>query len=153
MPYLVDGHNLIPKLGLRLDSPDDEMELVAIMQEYCRLSRHEAEIYFDGAPAGQARTQRFGKVAAYFVRSGLTADSAIASRLKRLGREAHNWTVVSSDRAVQAGARSLSAKVISSDEFVEALKRTRKPLPTKGRDKKMTSEELDEWLKLFDREE
>ena len=26
MPYLVDGHNLIPKVGLRLNSIDDEME-------------------------------------------------------------------------------------------------------------------------------
>lgn len=39
MPYLIDGHNLIPKLGLRLDSMDDEMELVAILQEYARLER------------------------------------------------------------------------------------------------------------------
>ena len=36
MPYLIDGHNLIPKLGLRLESLDDEMELIAILQEFCR---------------------------------------------------------------------------------------------------------------------
>ncbi len=52
MPYLIDGHNLIPKLGLRLDSPDDEMELAAILQEFARLNRREVEVYFDGAPAG-----------------------------------------------------------------------------------------------------
>ena len=28
MPYLIDGHNLIPKLGLRLDELDDEIELI-----------------------------------------------------------------------------------------------------------------------------
>jgi hypothetical protein len=39
MPYLIDGHNLIPKLGLRLDSMDDEQELIAILQEYARLER------------------------------------------------------------------------------------------------------------------
>ena len=37
MPYLIDGHNLIPKLGLRLDLPDDEMQLIGILQEFCRL--------------------------------------------------------------------------------------------------------------------
>lgn len=58
MPYLIDGHNLIPKLGLRLDSPDDELELTAILQEFSRLSRHAAEVYFDGAPTGQARIAR-----------------------------------------------------------------------------------------------
>ena len=43
MPYLIDGHNLIPKLGLRLDSVDDEMELVAILQEFCRLLKELSE--------------------------------------------------------------------------------------------------------------
>ncbi len=34
MPYLIDGHNLIPKVGLRLDSMDDEMDLLAHLQEF-----------------------------------------------------------------------------------------------------------------------
>ena len=39
MPYLIDGHNLIPKVGLHLDSPDDEMELVAIRAALSRLTK------------------------------------------------------------------------------------------------------------------
>ncbi|MCJ7435390.1 MAG: hypothetical protein MUO77_18065 [Anaerolineales bacterium] len=42
---------MIPKLRLRLDSVDDEMELVAILQEFCRLERRQVEVYFDGAPS------------------------------------------------------------------------------------------------------
>ena len=95
MPYLIDGHNLIPKLGLRLDSPDDEMELVGILQEFCRLRRREVEVYFDGAPVGQASIKKFGIVTAHFVRLGTTADSAIKIRLEKLGRAARNWIVVS----------------------------------------------------------
>ena len=94
MPYLIDGHNLIPKLGLHLDSPDDEMELVGILQEFSRLSRREAQVYFDAAPAGQARSRKFGMVTAHFIRIGSSADEAIKAQLKRLGREARNWTVV-----------------------------------------------------------
>src|SRR4030095_6718911 len=82
MPYLIDGHNLIPKLGLRLDSPDDEMELIAILQEFSRLERRQVEVFFDGAPAGQARTRKLGSVTAHFVRLGTTADDAIRNRLK-----------------------------------------------------------------------
>jgi len=67
MPYLVDGHNLIPKAGLRLDAPDDEMELVRRLQEFCRLHRKQVEVYFDGAPAGQAGTRNLGAVKAIFV--------------------------------------------------------------------------------------
>jgi hypothetical protein len=29
MPYLIDGHNLIPKLGIPLSAEDDETKLVA----------------------------------------------------------------------------------------------------------------------------
>ncbi len=151
MPYLIDGHNLIPKLGLRLDSPDDEMELVEILQEYCRLSRHTAEIYFDGAPAGQDRTKKFGTVTAHFVRLGTAADFAILSRLKQLGGAARNWSVVSSDQAVLAGARSSHARVMSSEDFVQQLKRAYATSAAGASEKNLSADELEEWLKLFNR--
>jgi len=124
MSYLIDGHNLIPKLGLRLDSPDDEMQLIGILQEFCRLQRREAEVYFDGAPAGQARTQKFGIITAHFVRLGTTADSAIKNRLEKLGRAARNWIVVSSDHAVQDSARVVHADVTSSEKFAELVNKS-----------------------------
>ena len=151
MPYLIDGHNLIPKLGLRLAAPDDEMELVAILQEFSRLSRHATEVYFDGAPAGQARTQKLGIVTAHFGRLGTTADSAIKARLKKLGRAARNWTVVSSDHEVQDAARAASASVISSDKFVTLLKRTHGSSQKPVGEHELSPEEVDEWLKLFDK--
>ena len=85
MPYLVDGHNLIPKVGLRLDSFDDELELVTILQEFSRLHRRQVEVYFDGAPAGQAGTRSLGTVKAHFVRAGTTADAAIARQAQKAG--------------------------------------------------------------------
>ncbi len=151
MPYLIDGHNLIPKLGLRLDSPDDEMQLVGVLQEFCRLQRRDAEVYFDGAPVGQDRTQKFGIVTAHFVRLGTTADSAIKIRLGKMGRAARNWVVVSSDHAVQNSARTVHADVISSNKFAELLKKA-SPLQSKlDTESKLSSEEVEEWLKLFGR--
>ncbi|MBL0344247.1 hypothetical protein [Candidatus Villigracilis affinis] len=50
MPYLIDGHNLIPKVGLRLDSPNDELELARLLQDFARIKRQPVEVYFDGAP-------------------------------------------------------------------------------------------------------
>ncbi len=151
MPYLIDGHNLIPKLGLRLDSPDDEMELVGILQEFSRLSRREAQVYFDGAPAGEARTQRFGKVTAHFIRLGSTADAAMKAELKRLGHAARNWTVVTSDREVQGAARAVHAGVLSSEEFARRLKQLRQAPDRPTGDRELSSEEILEWLKLFDK--
>jgi len=150
MPYLVDGHNLIPRVGLRLDSFDDEMELVALLQEFARLRRRQVEVYFDGAPAAQAGTRSLGTVKAHFIRAGTTADDAIRRRLKKMGRSAKNWTVVSSDREVQAEARSAHAEVLSSDEFALLLQQTpRGEIPKPAADRKVSSAEVDEWLNIF----
>jgi len=149
MPYLIDGHNLIPKLGLRLDSMEDEMELVAILQEYCRLSRKSLEVYFDGAPAPHAGTRRLGAVTAHFVRLGSSADHAIRMRLKALGKGAKNWTVVTSDRQVQAEARAVQAEVVSSDSFAALVREVRATAPKPGRDRELSNAEVDEWMRLF----
>ncbi len=124
MPYLIDGHNLIPKLGLRLDSMDDEMELVAILQEYVRIERKkQVEVYFDAAPAPHAGTRRLGTITAHFVPLGTTADDAIRKRLKKMAKSAKNWSVVSSDRQVQAEARAVRAEIIPSDDFAKRRKK------------------------------
>ena len=154
MPYLIDGHNLIPKLGLHLDSIDDEMELVTLLQEFCRLkhaSAGQVEVYFDGAPLSQAGTRKLGAVTAHFVRLGTTADDAIRDRLKKLGKSARNWTVVSSDRQVQANGHAARAEVISSDSFAGLLKQTHDSNPKPNVDRKISSREVDEWLKIFER--
>ena len=151
MPYLIDGHNLIPKLGLRLDSFDDEMELLSRLNEFCRLTRKtQVEVYFDNAQPGHAEARRIGMVTAHFVRRPLIADEAIHLRLKKLGRAAKNWSVVSSDHSVQNSARASGAKVISSDEFagnvIAVLSSGPAPSESKAR---MSESELDEWVKLF----
>lgn len=151
MPYLIDGHNLIPKAGLRLDSPDDEMELVAILQEFARLKRQQqVEVYFDGAPIGQAGTRKLGAVQAHFVRLGQTADYAMRTRLNKMGGSAKNWIVVSSDREVQSAARVAHAQFITSEEFVKLLRKAMNSAPKANLDdKKISPQEVDEWLRLF----
>ena len=150
MPYLVDGHNLIPKVGLRLESYDDEIQLVNLLQEFCRLRRKTVEVYFDGAPALHAGTRGLGTVKAHFVRAGTTADTAIARRLKKMGRSAKNWTVVSSDREVQNEARSAHAEALSSEEFAKLLQQTPRGETAKPTaDRKVSPAEVDEWLQIF----
>ena len=149
MPYMIDGHNLIPKLGLRLDSPDDEMELAAILQEFARLNRREVEVYFDGAPAGHAGTRSLGTVRAHFIPLGQTADAAMRSRLRKMGRTAKNWTVVSSDHEIQSTARAVHAEIISSEAFVQLLRQARTSAPKASGEKPLSEREVEEWLALF----
>jgi len=151
MPHLIDGHNLIPKLGLRLDSIDDEMELIAILQEFCRLERRQVEVYFDGAPTPHAGTRKLGAVTAHFTPLRTTADNAIRNRLKKLGRVAKNWTVVSSDRQVQAEARAAHAEVLSSELFAKTLKQVMNAARGSKGERVVSKEEVAEWLKLFGR--
>jgi len=150
MPYLIDGHNLIPKLGLDLSSFDDEMELIERLNEFCRLSRRgQVEIYFDNAPPGVAEQRKVGLVSAHFVRRPMIADDAIRLRLKKLKNDARNWSVVSSDHRVQLEAKSVGAKVISSDEFARTVSETLRAGPPPGAKKTMSAHELDDWLTLF----
>ena len=150
MPYLIDGHNLIPKLGLRLDNPDDEMELVRILQDFARVKRQPVEVYFDGAPPGQAGMRKIGTVKAHFVRSGHTADAAIRTRLAGMAKAAKNWVVVSSDREVQGAARAHQSKPLSSEDFVKQVRAALSASAKTGTDEKPISKrEVEEWLKLF----
>jgi hypothetical protein len=153
MPYLIDGHNLIPKIpGLNLQALDDEEQLIKLLQEYCRRQRKQVEVFFDNAPPGGVRARNFGLVIARFVRQGSTADQAIRERLTRMGKLARNWTVVSSDLAVQSSARAAQARALPSEAFARLLVRA---LDEQAVDQGENSEagvsqdELDDWLQLF----
>ncbi len=154
MPYLIDGHNLIPKIpGLSLEALDDEQQLLELLQEYCRRQRKQVEVFFDNAPPGGMRVRSFGMVLARFVRQGLTADEAIRRRLVQLGRSARNWSVVSSDHAVQASARAAHAQVVPSESFARMLAQTLDDTLADrgtGADAGLDAGEIDEWMKLFD---
>ena len=114
------------------------------------MEHRQLEVFFDGAPIAQAGTRRLGSVTAHFVRLGNTADNAIRNRLKQLGKSAKNWTVVSSDRQVQAEARAARAEVISSDSFAGMLKQAHDSAPKPGNERKLSPQEVDDWLRLFE---
>lgn len=162
MRTLIDGHNLIPYVpGLNLNQMEDEGGLVAILQDYARQSRNKLEVFFDGAPPGKAGVRTFGTVIAHFVSASTTADHAIRLRLAELGAQARETQVVSSDRQVQAEARSRGARVVNSMSFARELvaympekkekapKRV-KPAPVKPKvEPPLPPDEVQGWLDLF----
>jgi hypothetical protein len=153
MPYIIDGHNLIPKIpGLSLEDLDDETQLIQVLQEFCRLSRKQVEVYFDNAPAGSNRQTTYGIVKVRFVRAGSSADEAIHLRLQRMGRGARNWTVVSSDHRVQEWARQARSEVMPSEDFADLMKDTLRKAGVqkeKPDESSLSADEVDEWLKIF----
>ena len=150
MPYLIDGHNLIPKLGINLEDPEDEMQLINLLQIFCRLRQTQVEIYFDGGLPGQPSRQKFGSVQAHFVRKEFIADAAIEARLLKLGRNARNWSVVSSDRRVQSAAREVHARVLSSDKFALTVAEVRTEQSVQNKtDASLSPQDVSEWMELF----
>jgi predicted RNA-binding protein with PIN domain len=151
MNYIIDGHNLIPQLaGLDLSMPDDEQRLIELLVHLGRYKHHKLEVYFDRAAIGQAGVQNFGRVKAHYVSQNQIADDAIRKRLMSLGKSAKSWTVVSSDRAVQAAAREAHARVMSSADFASLLQAAPKPVgasPTT--DEPLSEAEVREWEEIF----
>ena len=150
MPYIIDGHNLIGKTpGLRLEDPEDEKNLIDLLQDFCQKKGKRAEVYFDKGAMGHASANVIGRITARFVRDGETADTAITRRLKSLGKEAANWTLVSSDNEVKAAGKRARAKVISSVDFANQLLNREVP-KTERVDETLSAEEVDDWLDLFE---
>jgi predicted RNA-binding protein with PIN domain len=151
--YLIDGHNLIAKIpGLSLSMPDDEERLIELLNRFGREGRRKLEVYFDGAPPGQAGVRDYGRVRAHFVAAGQTADAAIRGRLVKLGKSASGWVVVSSDREVQAAAHEAHAKVLRAEDFshqVQTTLQARLAQTHDAADQPLSEEEVNEWLAIF----
>jgi len=150
MPYLIDGHNLIPYIpGLSLNDLDDEIALIKVLQGFASQHKTRVEVYFDQAPAARAGSQSFGSVKAHFVRQGTTADQAMIKRLSRIGKEAKNWTVVTSDREILVEAKSAHSRILKSAEFAAQLKSGISSGPDKGDAPAVSDGEVDYWLEQF----
>ncbi len=153
MPYLVDGHNLIPHIpGISLKDQEDELALVSLLEGFARQQRTQVEVFFDLAPPSWAGSRNYGRVKAHFIRQGMTADQAIVSRLRRMEKEAKNWTVVTSDREILAEAKSLQSKTLSSAAFTALLSKINKVSTNssdKGENPEVSDEDVDYWLDQF----
>jgi predicted RNA-binding protein with PIN domain len=151
MSYIIDGHNLIPKIpGLSLDQLDDEARLIQLLINFCQKKRARVVVFFDKAATGHQGQTHHGAVSVIFVSDLRKADDAIHDYLITHRKETRNFTVVSSDRQVQRDASSLHARVLSTEAFADLLadslilsgKSGGEPTP-------LTPDEVAEWEKLF----
>jgi predicted RNA-binding protein with PIN domain len=156
VPYIIDGHNLIPHIpGLSLADLDDEIALVHILQKFAAQQRTKVEVYFDRAPPTQSRIQIHGLIKAIFVSQDQSADDAIRKRLTQLKKEAKNWTIVSSDREILAQAREAQSRLLKSGTFVKYLLEELSadhPEGSKGETPDPSNLEVDYWLDQFTEE-
>jgi len=150
MPYLIDGHNLIPHMrGLSLEQMDDEQALIARLETFFQRERKQAVVYFDRAQPGSA-DYRSAFLHAHFVRPPAIADTAILQHLRKLGGEARNWTGVSSDGNVRNGAKKAGARAVSSAAFAKLLENSPAARPA-APGQPEESDDIAGWLEIFGR--
>ena len=151
MPYLIDGHNVIGQMrDISLSDPHDEDRLVALLAAWCDRRGASATVYFDRGAPGSGGAARRGRLTVRFVRPPRTADAAIEDHLRRIGRGASDWTVVSSDRDVRQAARRAGARTMDSAAFAARL-RAPSAGPAPEKPENPTQEEVSAWLKEFRR--
>lgn len=154
MPYLIDGHNLIGQLpDISLDDPDDEAKLVQKLNGFAARTGKRCVVVFDqGLPGGRSRMSTT-MVEAVFASSRSNADRVIMERIAAV-KDPGQWVVVSSDNAVLFAARQRRMKALRSMDFLPLLN---PPQPTRRRDDdlppdiRLSPNEVEEWLKLFEK--
>ncbi len=153
MPYLIDGHNLIPHVrGLSLEQLDDEQALIARLETFFQRARKQAVVYFDKAQL-ESGDYRSAFLQVHFVRRPAIADTAILNHLRRLGGEARNWVVVSSDGSVRNGAKKAGARVMSSAAFAKLLENSNSSGTAAANSSKdgKDADDVAGWLEIFGR--
>jgi predicted RNA-binding protein with PIN domain len=154
MRYLIDGHNLIPKIkNLSLHDMDDEEKLIALLNRFSTKARAQVEVYFDKAPIDSARSIKIGAIKVHFIRTGSSADAAMIERIKKMGTSAQGITVVSSDHAIQNAALRMKIKVVTSEEFSVSIEEKLARAEGAGdQEVSLSEDEISEWLRLFGKE-
>jgi predicted RNA-binding protein with PIN domain len=150
--FVIDGHNLIPKVpGITLQDDEDENRLIEMVNEFCRLSRSQVELFFDGAPPLHPPAKKSGLVHPHFVRQGYAADDAIIEFVHKNQNPENIFTVVSSDQRVISAVKHGGAEVMTSESFAAEMQRvfSNPQAVQELRNKKLSEREVDAWLEEF----
>lgn len=152
MPYLIDGHNLIGQTpGISLSDLDDEQQLISLLRAFCTRTGKTIWVYFDNRAPGQEDPRPQGGVHVAFVSPPRTADQAIQAHLRRVGAEAPNWIVVSSDRQVLTAAKRMGARSVRSHHFAdELLGASSERSQTEKPDAELSADEIAKWRRIFE---
>jgi predicted RNA-binding protein with PIN domain len=157
MPYIIDGNNLIGSCsGISLEDPQARPKLIHIIRRFQENRNNNIIIVFDGVPGnGVHREEVSPKLCVRYPLNGSSADEEIKQILE--GFDCFKDVIlVTSDRELREFAKKKGAKIINSIEFYFQLKRVSrisgmKEETEKRIDARLSDQEVDLWLKIFDR--
>jgi hypothetical protein len=118
VPVIVDGYNLLYAQG-EAPAAASRARLVRDLVGWAKARNRRVVLVFDAWAGGtrEARTEAHGPVTVWFTRAGERADAFI---VRWVGDHAES-VVVTSDRAVQQGARRRGAAVVDAETFAARL--------------------------------
>jgi hypothetical protein len=118
VPIIVDGYNLLYARG-ESPAPATRARLVTDLVGWARTRDRRVVLVFDAWAGGtrEARKEAHGPVTVWFTRAGERADAFI---VRWVGEHAEA-VVVTSDRAVQQGARRRGAAILDAESFAARL--------------------------------
>jgi hypothetical protein len=130
VPVIIDGYNLLYAQG-DAPAPATRARLVRDLVAWAKTRSRRVVLVFDAWDGGtrEARTEAHGPVTVVFTRAGERADAFI---VRWVGEHAES-VVVTSDRAVQQGARRRGAAVLDADRFAARLEGDAPPAETDAR--------------------
>src|SRR5262245_55130150 len=114
VPVIIDGYNLLYARG-EAPAPETRARLVTDLVAWARTRNRRVVLVFDAWAGGtrEARQEAHGPLTVWFTRAGERADAFIV----RWVGEHPESVVVTSDRAVQQGARRRGAAVVGAERF------------------------------------
>jgi predicted RNA-binding protein with PIN domain len=121
VPLVVDGYNVLYARG-EVPSAASRARLVTDLVRWARAHGRRVVLVFDAWAGGtrDAQEEAHGPVTVHYTRAGERADAFIV-RWVAAHREA---VVVTSDRAVQQGARRRGAAILDAERFAARLEGT-----------------------------
>jgi len=149
MPYLIDGHNLIAALpDIDLSDPDDEAKLVLKLRGFTSGKKSTCVVIFDhGLPGGASQLSTRSVEVIFAAARRSNADRLLKQRIRKLP-DPRNWTLVTSDREVQAVARARGMRCIGAPQFARELQARSRPA-AHTEPPPLAEDEIDEWLDIF----
>jgi predicted RNA-binding protein with PIN domain len=149
---LIDGNNLLGSWGGPRAGDDRRGEVVRRVAAFCRGRGARATLVFDGAPLRpELAAQELGPLSVRVPEPGEDADTVIRRIVERAERPA-DYVVVTSDKALYSYVKTLGASVMRAHEW-NALEK-RRPRPEEpGREKPEREDDVEGWLRRFQRKD
>jgi hypothetical protein len=117
MSWIIDAANLLGRMRLDREAPDNKRQLLREVARFARAKRTRAVCVFDG-PAPASFAAHLGNVRAEFPHPK-SADDRIAELVAAAAGGCH---VVTSDRALESRLRRRNVTVLTAEAFQKVLR-------------------------------